>query len=120
MWALGGDSHPAYQAELKSDRLRYRMLPYIYTLAGEATHHAGTIMRPLVMDFAADSAARELADEYMFGPAFLVAPLPRTRREAAPCICRRARDGTTSGPGRRGSPGRASMPPLPTTRFRSM
>jgi alpha-D-xyloside xylohydrolase len=75
MWALGGDSHPAYQAELKFDRLRYRMLPYIYTLAGEATHHAGTIMRPLVMDFAADSAARELADEYMFGPAFLVAPI---------------------------------------------
>ena len=75
MWALGGDSHPAYQAELKFDRLRYRMLPYIYTLAGEATHQAGTIMRPLVMDFAADKTARESTDEYMFGPAFLVAPI---------------------------------------------
>jgi alpha-D-xyloside xylohydrolase len=75
MWNIAADSHPAYQAELKSDRLRYRMLPYIYTLAGEVTHHAGTMLRPLVMDFAADKLARDLPDEYMFGPAFLVAPV---------------------------------------------
>jgi alpha-D-xyloside xylohydrolase len=75
MWNIAGDSHPAYQAELKSDRLRYRMLPYIYTLAGDVTHHAGTMLRPLVMDFAADKLARDLPDEYMFGPAFLVAPV---------------------------------------------
>jgi alpha-D-xyloside xylohydrolase len=75
MWSLGGDSHPAYQAELKFDRLRYRLLPYIYTLAGEVTHHSGTIMRPLVMDFTSDPIAREQSDEYMFGPAFLVAPI---------------------------------------------
>ncbi|MEI9973645.1 MAG: TIM-barrel domain-containing protein [Ignavibacteriota bacterium] len=75
MWNIAGDSHPAYQAELKSDRLRYRMLPYIYTLAGDVTHHAGTILRPLVMDFAADKLARDLPDEYMFGPALLVAPV---------------------------------------------
>ena len=75
MWTMGGDSHPAYQAELKSDRLRYRMLPYLYTLAGEVTHHSGTMLRPLVMDFASDKSARDLPDEYMFGPAFLVAPV---------------------------------------------
>jgi alpha-D-xyloside xylohydrolase len=75
MWSMGGESHPAYQAELKFDRLRYRMLPYIYSLAGEATQQSGTILRPLVMDFAADKTARELNDEYMFGPAFLVAPV---------------------------------------------
>ena len=75
MWTMGGDSDAAYQAELKSDRLRYRMLPYVYTLAAGATRHSGTIMRPLVMDFPADRTARELTDEYMFGPAFLVAPV---------------------------------------------
>jgi alpha-D-xyloside xylohydrolase len=75
MWNIAGDSHPAYQAELKSDRMRYRLLPYIYTLAGDVTHHAGTMLRPLVMDFAADKLARDLPDEYMFGPAFLVAPV---------------------------------------------
>jgi alpha-D-xyloside xylohydrolase len=75
MWTMGGESHPAYQAELKFDRLRYRMMPYIYSLAGGVTQQAGTIIRPLVMDFAADKTARELNDEYMFGPAFLVAPV---------------------------------------------
>ncbi|HUB79950.1 MAG TPA: TIM-barrel domain-containing protein [Bryobacteraceae bacterium] len=75
MWNIAPDSHPAYQAELKSDRLRYRLLPYVYTLAGEVTHNAGTILRPLVMDFASDKLARDLPDEYMFGSAFLVAPV---------------------------------------------
>ena len=51
MWFLGGESDPAYQTELKFDRLRYRLLPYVYSLAGDVTHHAGTMLRPLVMDF---------------------------------------------------------------------
>ena len=55
MWELGGETHPAYQTELKFDRLRYRLLPYIYSLAGAVTHEGGTIMRPLVMDFRADA-----------------------------------------------------------------
>ncbi|MGD0903065.1 MAG: TIM-barrel domain-containing protein [Terracidiphilus sp.] len=75
MWTLGGESHPAYQAELKFDRLRYRMFPYVYSLAGAVTQRGGVFMRPLVMDFAADAKAREIADEYMFGPALLVAPV---------------------------------------------
>jgi alpha-D-xyloside xylohydrolase len=75
MWFLGGESHPAYQTELKFDRLRYRMLPYVYSLAGEITHRAGTMMRALVMDFPGDLRARAIGDEYMFGPAFLVSPV---------------------------------------------
>ena len=74
-WAFGGDDHPAYQTIVKFDHLRYRLLPYIYSLAGEITQDAGTLMRPLVMDFPDDTQARELVDEYMFGPAFLVAPV---------------------------------------------
>jgi len=75
MWELGGEKHPAYQAELKFDRIRYRLLPYIYSLAGAVTHAGGTIMRPLVMDFRADAKARETTDQYLFGPAFLVSPV---------------------------------------------
>jgi alpha-D-xyloside xylohydrolase len=75
MWELGGESHPAYQAELKFDRIRYRLLPYMYSLAGAVTHEGGTIMRPLVMDFRADAKAREVTDQYLFGPAFLVSPV---------------------------------------------
>ena len=74
-WAFGGTNSPAFHAIVKFDELRYRLLPYIYSLAGETTHHAGTIMRPFVMDFPGDAAAREITDEYMFGPAFLVAPV---------------------------------------------
>ena len=75
MWQFGGEQSPAYQAELKFDRLRYRLLPYIYSLAGGVTQDGGTIMRPLVMDFPQFPRAREIDDEYLFGPAFLVSPV---------------------------------------------
>ncbi|HEY5284288.1 MAG TPA: TIM-barrel domain-containing protein, partial [Polyangia bacterium] len=75
MWELGGEKHPAYQAELKFDRIRYRLLPYIYSLAGAVTHQGGTIMRPLVMDFRTDAKARDVSDQYLFGSAFLVSPV---------------------------------------------
>jgi alpha-D-xyloside xylohydrolase len=74
-WTFGDDSHPAYQTIVKFDNLRYRMLPYIYSLAGGVTQDGGTMMRPLVMDFQNDVKARDITDEYMFGPAFLVSPV---------------------------------------------
>ena len=55
--------------------LRYELLPYIYSQAANVTLSGGTIMRPLVMDFAGDPRALEQKYEYMFGPAFLVAPV---------------------------------------------
>ena len=84
MWNLGADDSPAYQAELKFDELRYRMLPYIYSLAGAVTQHDATLMRPLVMDFANDAKARELTDEFMFGPALLVAPITTYKARERP------------------------------------
>ena len=64
-----------YNALAWYDRLRYRLLPYIYTLAANTYFHDGTIMRGLVMDFPDDAKVRDIDDEYMFGPAFLVAPV---------------------------------------------
>jgi alpha-D-xyloside xylohydrolase len=75
IWQFGGDTSPAYQAMLKFDQLRYRLLPYIYALAAGVTQHAGTILRPLVMDFRGDATARTIGDQYLFGPAFLVNPV---------------------------------------------
>lgn len=75
IWNLGGESAPVYQAELKFDRIRYRLFPYIYSLAGAVTQQGATIMRPLVMDFPQDVTARTLVDEFMFGPQMLVAPV---------------------------------------------
>ena len=59
------------------DRLRYRLMPYIYTLAGDTYWSDGTIMRGLVMDFPGDRRAWAIKDEYLFGPDLLVAPVTR-------------------------------------------
>jgi alpha-D-xyloside xylohydrolase len=75
MWELGGEAHPAYKAELKFDRIRYRLLPYLYSLAGAVTHESGTMLRPLVMDFRADKKVWDVSDQFMFGSAFLVSPV---------------------------------------------
>ena len=64
-----------YDALVYYDKLRYRLMPYIYTLAGDTWLDDSTIMRALQMDFPADPKVRDIADEYMFGPAFLVSPV---------------------------------------------
>ncbi|MFB0613754.1 TIM-barrel domain-containing protein [Aurantiacibacter poecillastricola] len=56
-------------------RLRYVLMPYIYTVAAGTHFDDGTIMRPLVMDFEADRATWDIDDQYLFGPALLVAPV---------------------------------------------
>ncbi|HXT11851.1 MAG TPA: glycoside hydrolase family 31 protein [Candidatus Angelobacter sp.] len=57
------------------DNLRHRLLPYNYSVAWQVTSAQYTIMRALAMDFRADTNALAISDEYMFGPAFLVAPV---------------------------------------------
>jgi alpha-D-xyloside xylohydrolase len=71
---------PATQTNLIAyDQLRYRMLPYNYSVAWKITHDHYTPMRPLVMDFPKDTNAFAIGDEYMFGPAFLVSPVTTPR-----------------------------------------
>ncbi len=82
MWQFGGEDNDAYKTMLKFDRLRYRLLPYIYSVAADVTHNAGTFMRPLVMDFPNDTAACNVTDQFMFGPAFLVNPVCEYRQHA--------------------------------------
>jgi alpha-D-xyloside xylohydrolase len=60
---------------LKYDNLRYRLLPYIYSLAWKVTNDGYTIMRSLAFDFPGDPAVKSIPDQYMFGPAFLVNPV---------------------------------------------
>ncbi|HYT69056.1 MAG TPA: TIM-barrel domain-containing protein [Vicinamibacterales bacterium] len=88
MWNLGDASTPVYRAQLKFDKLRYALFPYIYSLAGAVTHDGYTLMRPLVMDFRDDAKAVAVGDQYMFGPAFLVSPVTeykaRTRQVYLP------------------------------------
>ena len=85
-----GDTTPAYRAMVYWDRLRYRLLPYVYSVAGGVTHDGGTMMRPLVMDFPADTIAWEVTDQYLFGPALLVNPVTEYRARARPVYLPRA------------------------------
>jgi alpha-D-xyloside xylohydrolase len=72
LWSYGPD---AQKILVNFDKLRYRMLPYIYSLAWKTTSAGYTPMRPLVMDFRTDERAQNIGDQFMFGPAFLVSPV---------------------------------------------
>ncbi|HEY2726237.1 MAG TPA: TIM-barrel domain-containing protein, partial [Parafilimonas sp.] len=69
------ENHPAYQSMLYYDKLRYKLLPYIYSLAGASYLNDYTIMRGLAMDFATDSLVKNINDEYMFGSSLLINPV---------------------------------------------
>ena len=60
---------------LKYDNLRYRLLPYIYSLSWKVTSEGYTIMRSLAFDFREDAGIKSIPDQFMFGPAFLVNPV---------------------------------------------
>jgi alpha-D-xyloside xylohydrolase len=60
---------------LNYDKLRYRLMPYIYSLAWRVTDQDYTIQRPLVMDWRTDPKTWNIGDQFMFGPAILVAPV---------------------------------------------
>jgi alpha-glucosidase/alpha-D-xyloside xylohydrolase len=72
VWSYGKQAEPILSAYLK---LRYRLLPYIYSQAYRSYQTGAPYMRALFMDFPDDPAVLDLKDEYMFGPAFLVAPV---------------------------------------------
>jgi alpha-D-xyloside xylohydrolase len=72
IWSYGPEAQKILTAY---DRLRYRLMPYIYSVAWKVTHEGYTMMRPLVMDFRTDVQAQNIGSEYSFGPAILVAPV---------------------------------------------
>lgn len=75
IYTFGKEGDWAYDAQKRIIELRYRLLPYIYSLNGAVVQENGTLMRPLIMDFASDRKAILLDDEYMFGKNMLVCPV---------------------------------------------
>lgn len=75
VWNIAPADHPAYKSIIYYNRMRYRLMPYIYSLAGQAWLEDRIIMRGLVMDFTDDEVAREVSDQYMFGPSLMVCPV---------------------------------------------
>jgi alpha-D-xyloside xylohydrolase len=72
VWSYGKAAEAIIAKYLK---LRYALMPYLYSL-GKHTYDTGApFMRALFMDFPDDPRVLGIGDEYMFGPAFLVAPV---------------------------------------------
>ena len=88
LWSYGPD---AQKILVNFDRLRYRLLPYIYSLAWKTTSSAYTLMRPLVMDFRDDVRAENVGDQFMFGPVFLVNPVTEPQASTRNVYLPRAR-----------------------------
>ena len=78
---IAPEGHPAYESMTWYTRLRYRLMPYLYSLAGSVTFDDYTIMRPLAMDFPQDKEVYDIGSQYMFGPAFMVAPVTEYKAE---------------------------------------
>ena len=75
IWNIAPDNHPAYQSFVYYDRLRYHLMPYLYSLAGWAHFKDYTLMRPLVMDFNGDREVENIGNQWMFGPALMACPV---------------------------------------------
>ena len=74
-WAFGTPESRTYRTLLKFTNLRYRLMPYIYSLAWKVTNENYTIMRALPFDFMNDSATFNINNQYMFGPSIMVNPV---------------------------------------------
>jgi alpha-D-xyloside xylohydrolase len=77
IWQFGEPGEWAYDALLKFDNLRYRLMPYIYSNAWKVTSEGYTLMRGLAMDFGNDTHVFDIGDQFMFGPAIMVNPVIR-------------------------------------------
>ena len=75
IWNLAPDNHPCYQSFVYYDRLRYRLMPYLYSMAGWVHLNDYTMMRGLIMDFNGDREVENIKDQWMFGPAFMACPV---------------------------------------------
>ena len=75
IWQFGKKGEPVYDAIEKMIRLRYRLIPYLYSTAWQVTSNNDSYMRPLFSDFASDKKVWNMTDEFMFGRCILAAPI---------------------------------------------
>ncbi len=75
LWNIAPEGSETYESILYYMRLRYRLMPYLYSLSGAIHFEDATILRGLPMDFPGDPAVRDLDDQWLFGPALMPAPV---------------------------------------------
>lgn len=74
-WQFGNPGEPFYESIMTQIYLRYRLLPYNYSLMAMVTNQNYTMTRPLMFDFRSDDNVKDIADQFMFGPAFMACPV---------------------------------------------
>ncbi|MGN6713268.1 TIM-barrel domain-containing protein [Anaerocolumna jejuensis] len=77
LWNFGDPGNMFYDALIKMNQLRYRLMPYIYSLAAKVWKDDYTMLRLLAFDFPQDAAAREIDDQFLFGDSLMVCPVTR-------------------------------------------
>ena len=75
VWNIAPADHPAYKTIVAYDKLRYRLMPYLYSMAGMVHLKDYTMMRGLVMDFNGDEKVLDIKDQWMFGSALMTCPV---------------------------------------------
>ena len=75
VWNIAPANHPAYKTIVAYDKLRYRLMPYLYSMAGMVHFKDYTMMRGLVMDFNGDDKIYDIKDQWMFGSALMACPV---------------------------------------------
>ncbi len=75
IWQFGQKGEPVYDAIEKQIRLRYRLIPYLYSTAWQVTSNNESYLRPLFSDFTQDKKVWDMTDEFMFGRQILAAPI---------------------------------------------
>ena len=75
LYLYGQAGEPVYDALVDAVRLRYRLLPYIYSTSWQVSRHDNSFMRALIMDFPEDKKVHDLGSEYLFGRALLAVPV---------------------------------------------
>ena len=75
IWQFGKKGEPVYDAIEKQIRLRYRLIPYLYSTAWQVTSNNDSYMRPLFTDFASDKKVWNMTDEFLFGHSILACPI---------------------------------------------
>ena len=75
LWNIAPEGSKAYNSILWYMQLRYRLMPYLYSLVYQVNAGDYTLMRGLPMDFPADPAVRDLSDQWLFGPALMACPV---------------------------------------------
>ena len=80
-WFFGGEDSPEYMVLRDTIRLRYKLLPYLYSCAAECCRNGLPMVRAMLVSFPEDPAAVSLADQYMLGDALLVKPVTRPLKE---------------------------------------